>query len=277
MINIKKIGIGTVQFGLNYGISNKKGKTKVEEINQILETAREKGVETIDTASAYGNAEELLGNYNLDEFKIISKFMPSEKGDSISNQFNNTLKKLKLSSIYAYLAHRPMSIIKNPEQWKELQQFKSDGKVQKIGFSLNEPEEINELLKKGFIPDLIQVPYNYFDRRFEEIMINLSGRGCEIHSRSTFLQGLFFMDVNKLAPFFDEVKPNLKLLNNNKTLPKSLLSFVTNKNFINKVIIGVENNNQLKDNLNNSIEIEELEDLNFDFSKKIMMPMFWPK
>jgi aryl-alcohol dehydrogenase-like predicted oxidoreductase len=274
--NTHKIGIGTVQFGLNYGISNKKGKTNKIEIEQILNTAKSKGIKYIDTASAYGNAEEMLGQFDLSQFKVVSKFMPPQ-GQKISNQINQSLEKLNQNPIYGYLAHRPLDILENPEQWSQLQELKANGVVKKIGYSLNEPEEIYQLLGKGYYPDLIQVPYNYFDRRFEEIIIELKHKGCEIHTRSTFLQGLFFMKPGELSSFFDEVKPHLRSLQKINLLSKSLLNFTLNKGFIDKVIIGVENNKQLIENLDNTTEIKELEKLDFRFSKKILMPMYWPK
>lgn len=277
MIKSNKIGLGTVQFGLDYGISNKGGKTNSIEVERILETAKQNRIDYLDTASGYGSAEEVLGQNNLDGFRVVSKFMPPSKENSISKQLDDSLKKLNQNKLYAYLAHRPMALLEDTEQWNELQRIKIKGKVQKIGFSLNEPNEIIQLLEKGFVPDIIQVPYNYFDRRFDDIMIDLKSKGCEIHTRSTFLQGLFFMDTNELPSFFDEVKPYLKEVQKSKTLPKSLLHFVLNKSFIDSVIIGVENNEQLLVNIDNSGTIEVLPEFNKILSKNILMPMYWPK
>ena len=277
MINAQKIGIGTVQFGLDYGISNKEGKTNKSEVEQILKTAELKGIQYIDTASAYGSAEEVIGQYDLKQFKIVSKFMPPLKGEKISKQFNQSLFKLNQTSLYGYLAHRPLDLLDNPELWVQLKKLKSRGLVEKIGYSLNEPKELTLLLEKKYIPDLIQVPYNYFDRRFENLMIDLKSKGCEVHTRSTFLQGLFFMNPDELSPFFDEVKPYIQSLKKNNTLAKSLLKFTLDKKFIDKVIIGVENTEQLIENLDKSKEIQDLEAVNYMISKKILMPMYWPK
>src|SRR5690606_20491882 len=130
-----------------------------------------------------------------------------KKEEGLSVQLNQSLIKLGLNSLYGYLSHRPMSFLDHPNQWDELIMFKIEGKVEKIGFSLNELEELEQLVNKGFFPDLVQVPYNYFDRRFEGAMKDLKSRGCEIHTRSTFLQGLFFMNPRDLNDFFAEVKP----------------------------------------------------------------------
>lgn len=271
-----KIGLGTVQFGLNYGVSNIQGQTDISEVGKILSTAYQNEVNLIDTASAYGDAESILGQFNLKKFKVVSKFMPT-RGLKLKVLLEQSLEKLNTDKLYAYLAHRPLSLLDN-NSWEELKELKENGFVQKIGYSLNEPSELDTLLERGFPPDIIQVPFNYFDHRFEEQMRRLKSDGCEIHTRSTFLQGLFFIKSEKLNSFFDEVKPLLKKLQNEYvSLNKLLLNYVLGKEFIDKVIIGVENNDQLLQNLNVFQESEELPDVNFDISSKILMPMHWPK
>jgi len=277
-MNIRKLGIGTVQFGFDYGISNKRGQTNEEEIKKILKTAQVNGIRYIDTASAYGNAELVLGKQNLREFRVISKFLISDKNETISNSLNKSLNNLKLDELYGYLAHRPLSLLENESYWEELNQLKLNGLIEKIGFSLNEPKELDRLLDKGYFPDLVQVPFNYFDRRFEAGIKDLRERGCEIHTRSAFLQGLFFMNPENLNVFFDEIKPNLyEVQKLNESLPHALLNFVLEKEYVDQVIIGVENNDQLLQNLNSSTSTKKLKNIKFNFSEKFLMPMYWPK
>ncbi|MBX7046508.1 MAG: aldo/keto reductase [Ignavibacteria bacterium] len=273
-----KIGLGTVQFGLDYGISNKSGRTNSEEVSKILQYASENDIDTLDTASAYGEAEKILGENNLDGFRVISKFMPPNEKETIRVQLQQSLEKLKQKNIYGYLAHRPMDVLENPNQWDELLKAKEEKLVTKIGFSLNKPEELTKLLEENFIPDLIQVPYNYFDNRFQEQMIDLHSKGCEIHTRSAFLQGLFFMESESLSSHFDEVKPEIKNLQNSiKNLSGSLLKFVCDCSYIDKVIIGVENLSQLKDNLNGISTAENLPVITKNISENILMPSLWQK
>jgi len=278
-MNLKsKIGLGTVQFGLDYGISNKEGKTSSEEVKKILEFALKQGIDTIDTASAYGNAEQVIGENKLSEFRIISKFLPPENGETVTAQFYKSLERLKQKSLYGYLAHRPSDVLKNLYQWEDLKKIKEKGLVKKIGFSFNEPSEITLLAEAGCFPDLIQIPYNYFDQRFEKQIISLKEQGCEIHTRSTFLQGLFFMNPDTMSSFFDEVKPILKNLQlSNKNLAGSLLKFVAEQPFIDKVIIGVENCNQLKVNLETLENSSRLDKLKVILSNNIILPYEWPK
>jgi aryl-alcohol dehydrogenase-like predicted oxidoreductase len=274
-----KVGIGSVQFGIPYGVSNNHGQTTSEEVTKILNYANKSGIKFIDTASAYGNAEEVLGFNDLNNFKIISKFMPQEENNSISFQLKTSLKKLNVDSLYGYLAHRPLSLLDNQKQWEELLVLKQENKVRKIGFSLNEPSELVLLLNNGMIPDLIQVPYNYFDNRFKDILIDVKAKGCEIHTRSTFLQGLFFTDVKKLPSYFDDVKKNINELqiNLSDNLSGALLKHVLSLDFIDVVIMGVENVIQLKINLKDIDSAEVLTSKEFNFSQSILMPSNWPK
>lgn len=272
----EKLGLGTVQFGLHYGISNKKGQTPVEEVVKIIETAKFYKIEILDSASAYGSTEDVLGQNDLSSFKIVSKFMPPSKEKCIPNQLDLSLKKMALKSLYGYLAHRPLNFIDNPSQWAELQKLKAEGKVKKIGFSLNQPQELKRILENGFLPDIVQLPYNYFDRRFEAGIIDLKSIGCEIHTRSAFLQGLFFMNPQNLDSFFNEVKPILIQLQEKRALNGALLKFVLEKPFIDKVIIGVENNIQLIQNIKNLTNAPALPELESTISDNILIPSKWP-
>lgn len=274
--NSNKIGLGTVQFGLDYGVSNKQGQTHINEVEKILETARLKGVDLIDTASAYGDAEEVLGQFDLSMFKVVSKFMPSEK-ISLDTQLLESLKKLKIDKLYGYLAHRPLSLLED-NSWEALKDLKVQGLVKKIGYSLNEPCELDALLNRRYFPDIIQVPFNYLDNRFEKHMMELKDKGCEIHTRSTFLQGLFFMNPDNLTSFFDEVKPIVrKLQMQYDYLQYPLLNYVLDKEFIDKVIVGVENNKQFLLNLKNVNISNQLPKHSLKISDEVLMPMNWPK
>ena len=278
MARIHKIGIGTVQFGSDYGISNKVGQTSEIEIGEILNTAKANDIKYIDTAASYGNAEIVLGKQDLKEFRVVSKFLQPNKTESISSLLKLSLDNLNLDNIYGYLAHRPLSLLENKRYWEELTELKSNGLVEKIGYSLNKPHELDQLLKEKYIPDLVQVPFNYFDSRFESRLMELKNTGCEIHTRSTFLQGLFFMNPDELRVFFDELKPYIyNLQKQNKSLPEALLNYVLEKKYIDQVILGVENNKQLLQNINSSNLNTKLETIDFNFQDNIIMPMYWPK
>lgn len=273
-----KIGLGSVQFGIPYGISNQNGQTPFDEVAKILDFAFSSNIKIIDTASGYGTSESVIGDLNKNRFEIVSKFMPSNSEVDIRKQLEKSLSLLKIESLYGYLAHRPLDLLDNIVVWNELKKLKSEMKIKKIGFSLNTPEEYYQLKLAGLEPDLVQVPFNYFDTRFKEVLIELKNAGCEVHTRSTFLQGLFFADTEKLPAFFNELKPSIKKLQNNykEELEGVLLSYVLQQEFIDVVIMGVENEGQLKKNINFINYASQLESLKVTFSEQVVMPMNWP-
>jgi len=279
MNSINKIGLGTVQFGIPYGISNKYGQTSELEVSSILKKAREVGINTLDTANAYGASERVLGQNKIADFKIVSKFLRQHPSQTISDILKESLTNLNITALYGYMAHRPMDVVENPILWNELNRLKQNGIIQKIGFSFNEIFEIEEVLKLGFTPDIIQVPYNYFDNRFEKYMQELKSKGCEIHTRSAFLQGLFFVEINGLSSFFDEIKPIIEGLQKTiEDLPTALLQFCINKPFIDKVIFGVNTIDQFKSNIQGiSKNLSPLPINTKKINESILIPSKWPK
>lgn len=276
----RKLAIGSVQFGLDYGISNDSGKTTLSEVRKILTVARDFDITTIDTAYAYGSSEEVLGDAGIKGHQIISKFPAQETDMSFLDYLNSSLQRLKIESIYGYLAHNAQILFDNPEIWEELLKVKERGIVKKIGYSLYTPQELDFLLEKNFFPDLIQVPFNILDQRFEEKLIRLKESNVEIHTRSAFLQGLFFFNPDKLDPFFNEIKPFLISLNNlfpnNYKKAGYLLSYCLSKPYIDRVVIGVNNSDQLLENINGIEEYLITDHLEIpQISEKILMPNLW--
>lgn len=279
MPNRNKLALGTVQFGLAYGISNSQGKPTINEISEVLNFAHEKKIDYLDTANAYGDAEKVIGNLDAKRFKIITKFLPESQNGLFENQFEASLTKLRVDNVYGLLAHRPLDVVNNPEIWDKLQVQKENQKVKKIGFSFDSPEEYEAVSKKAFVPDLVQVPFNYFDDRFIEIIKELKSKGCEIHVRSAYLQGLFFSDTKQLTSFFDEVKGLILELQkvHGQKLAASLLNYVLDREYIDKVVIGVQSKIQLQNILDTNLEAQKLGNLNRIINHKILRPSLWPK
>ena len=276
MIDLSKIALGTVQFGLDYGVSNELGKPDKSAVKEILDFALENNITTLDTASAYGDSESVLGDYGIDNFQIVTKFLPQDIEKGIENSLQESLTKLQTKAIYGYLAHRADSIDVNT--WSFLNELKESGQVKKIGYSLQSVDEFDRAYEKGFLPDLIQVPFNLLDNRFKELCIDLSEKGVEIHTRSTFLQGLFFLKEEELSNF-QEVKQLILELQeqHHNNLAQFLLSYVMNQDFIDKVVIGVQSKKQLSQNIS-ALDLDvEINDLGTVFSDKILNPALWGK
>lgn len=259
-----KLALGTVQWGLDYGISNTNGIPSDSELDSIVRLATQNGIELFDTASQYGNAEVRLGKYITKNSKIVSKFS-SIDNSSLEKEILGSLERLNMEQLYGYLFHSPKDLINAPILWSQMQNLKVKGKVKKIGFSLYSPEELELFLEKNWIPDIVQLPYSILDRKFQPYFIQLKSLGTEIHIRSVFLQGIYFKPIETLPSFFDDLKSSLKELRElekefDLTTLELALNFVHNNEYIDYVILGVEQLDQLK---------EIISALKIDFSKSI--------
>ena len=170
-----KIGLGTVQFGLDYGVSNKEGKTAPDEVGRILKAAADRGVRVIDTAALYGSSEEALGSAlpTGHRFDIVTKTR-SFKKDSITPDdarileegFGASLSKLRSRSVYGLLLHDCDDLLAKGGGllMAKMQGFKERGLVKKIGVSVYTASQIDRVMAR-FSIDIIQLPLSVFDQR----------------------------------------------------------------------------------------------------------------
>ena len=266
-----KLILGTAQFGLNYGINNNFGKLDSNSIIDILKLANQNKIDALDTASSYGDSENIIGLYSNFNFKIVSKFSKIKNLSELDKQLTSSLSNLRIQKLYAYLSHNPNEIIQDPKIWDSLLFLKSSGRVSKIGYSLYTEEELDNLLKLDIIPDLIQIPFSLLDRKFESYLPELKSKNIEIHSRSVFLQGLYFINFDKLPRKLESLKPALSELNNicniyGINMNQLALQYVNINKFIDKILIGVDSTNQLQKNIDsikdNIITVEIINHVN---------------
>lgn len=192
--------------GQNYGIANRIGMPSTVTAVQIVRAAWEGGIQTFDTAHAYGRSEELLG-FSLaelgisDKAKLISKFPIDQAIDSsaLRQAVYASLKLLGVSCLEAMLFHRDNVI----ESWDSItdicERLRVEGLVRKFGVSTYEPKRgLAALGCHGL--GALQVPGNLMDRRFDSagIFDEAVARGMMIYLRSVFLQGLLLMDPDDL-------------------------------------------------------------------------------
>lgn len=281
-----KIALGTAQFGLDYGINNPRGKVPETEVFEILDYASAQGLDMLDTAAAYGDSESILGSYLArgSRFDVVSK-LPAGAPDG--TPFETSLKKLGVATLYAYLVHDFASFLLQPRIWPDLVRFKERGLIRKIGFSLYYPEQAAALEKTGIIPDLVQVPYSVFDRRFADHFAAMKERGIEIHVRSVFLQGLVFKRPDELRGPFEKLRAKAEALRRiadaaHVSISALCLDFALLEPFVDRVVIGVDSLENLRENLENLSHIgavravrPELESLREE-DERILLPYLWP-
>ena len=291
-----RIGLGTVQFGLDYGVSNPQGITPATEVKDILTLAWKSGITILDTAVSYGVSEEVIGQ-SIPEgtsFKIVTK-TPLFKKDRIDRAdatrlketFLQSQKRVKQTAIYGLLVHHANDLLVpgGPYLWQAMEDLKAAGLVKKIGVSVYSPQEIEELLGK-YCLDLIQLPVNVFDQRMKQggYLALLKDRGVEIHSRSVFLQGLLLMSPEELSPYFNPIRPMImqyhSAMQNQRISPlAAALGFVYQQPEIDYIIVGVNNQSHLGEIINVVHNIETLGNLDFSgyavHDESIINPSLW--
>jgi aryl-alcohol dehydrogenase-like predicted oxidoreductase len=261
-----KLVLGTVQLGMNYGINNSAGQPSADAAFEILQAAHEAGITMLDTADAYGNAIERIGAYHEASshapFRIITKFHVGEQDTALEFKAAQTLDKLNVRSLYCYQFHRfqdVAEIVAAPERFstipKKLVHLKSSGAIERVGVSVYTNEEFAEAIASEII-DVIQLPFNLLDsmRLRGDLMQKAVESGKELHTRSVFLQGLFFKETSAfpitLASLAAPVQ-RLRAIAHEQRLSMATLAlgYVLHNSLISYVLFGVETPAQLRETL----------------------------
>jgi aryl-alcohol dehydrogenase-like predicted oxidoreductase len=193
---MNRIVLGGAQLGLPYGILNGGETLSREEVARILDTAAGHGIDSIDTAIAYGQSEQIIGETSQNRFKIISKLPPlpldvSNVFEWVLAQVEASLSRLKCTSLDALLLHRPQDLTEahGAELFAAISSLKIEKTIQRFGVSIYTPDELNGIIGT-FDIDVVQAPLNVFDRRILGVIGQLSALNIEVHVRSVFLQGV---------------------------------------------------------------------------------------
>lgn len=195
---LSQVALGSAQFGLRYGVTNTGDRVSEAESQAILSAAWQHGVHTLDTASAYGDSEEVLGRHGVSDWQVVSKLppLPDPVEDVTRWVLASTvsaLKRLKLNRLHGLLLHRPQQLLgpRGRELLIALREVQQSGLVEKIGVSIYAPDELPPLMDLHTF-DLVQAPGSIIDRRLHESgwAKRLHLAGVEAHTRSAYLQGL---------------------------------------------------------------------------------------
>tara|TARA_B100000700_G_C14800382_1_gene740270 strand:+ start:80 stop:901 length:822 start_codon:yes stop_codon:yes gene_type:complete len=239
-----------------YGISNIFGKIPQNEINSILDFASQNGINTIDTAKAYGDSEEVIGNYiskrPKNNWTIITKLASHEK--TIMDQIKDSSAKLTIKP-NIILAHSA-NLFLNHDFQKELSDIMKLKYISKIGVSVYTENEVLKVLKSSIKPNIIQLPMNILDTRLykNKVLKQIHEMDIEIHIRSVFLQGLFYLRNFEIKRQFPDVLPFIIKLKSiaseaNLALPEFSLLWCFALKEVNKIIVGVNNSRELNSHL----------------------------
>jgi len=194
-INPHRLILGTATFGMAYGATNRRGEVSLEEIKDLLDQCREKGITQLDTAQAYGRAEEKLGMARVTDFSITTKIVlkPEENAEAIHPKVIQSMERLGVDKIANLLVHNEERINQNDagDVAEQLALLVEKGLVGRVGISSYDPVQALELCSRyGF--QVAQLPANALDRRLFQkgLLEKILARGTEVHARSVFFQGL---------------------------------------------------------------------------------------
>ncbi|HSF44630.1 MAG TPA: aldo/keto reductase [Chitinophagaceae bacterium] len=304
IIDVSRLTLGTVQLGLNYGIANKAGQPDQSKSYAILNAALKAGINTLDTAYDYGNAEAVIGGFlkaraERPLLNIVSKFRIEQehmgKTDLIRKDVYDKVRKsisdLGIEKIPIYLFHQskdqPLEIMEESISLI-LEELKSEGLIEKGGISVDRPGNMDLIINNTSF-ECVQVPINIFDQKLirDHSLIKLKEKGKIVFARSIFLQGLFFMEPGLLTGNLKQAESyliTLKRLAEDAGLSKAELafSFVRDLEGISSLIFGAEREDQVQQNiqfmdipsLSEEIRLKAAE-LFADISEEIITPRLW--
>ncbi len=266
-----RLVLGTVQLGMQYGLANKTGQSSREESFAILDRALNSGINTFDTAWAYGEAEDVLGEWIVArslarKIYIVSKMKPhvlndypdgEKASDIVQYEIEKTLRRLHADRIDGYLFHSPHYVYLE-HAVRGLLKIKDSGLVSHVGVSVYDEPEALQALASGL--DYIQIPYNIFDKRFEQNGFSASAKkqGARVFARSPFLQGLLVMRPDEVPEHLAYARPYLEQLQailkrHHVGAVEASLLFSYCRSSAGHVVFGVETSGQLDEIL----EIEQ--------------------
>jgi aryl-alcohol dehydrogenase-like predicted oxidoreductase len=296
--------LGCVQLGLAYGAANKTGKPSAAAAISLLRRAAERGIARFDTARAYGDSEDRLGEaFSGHRAGIITKLSPlsglspdaspAEAQEAADASVMASLAALRRERLDCLLLHRAMHRTSHGGAiWQRLLEHCSAGRIAELGVSVQSPEEALAVLGDSEVRH-IQMPFNFLDWRWREAMEACRKRPeVTVHVRSVFLQGLLTAGDPAIWPHLAGVEPE-QVLALVTELVRDLgrdsaadlcLAYARGQGFIDGVVVGVETEVQLDDNLRlagkpplSQEDVRRVEERVPRLPEQLLNPALWPK
>lgn len=302
-LRLSRLAIGTAQFGMPYGIHNRTGQPSKTQIRQILDLALEAGVNVLDTARAYGDSEQILGDVlrreeRGDGLVIVTKLGPLAEPLSVQDVRGRVGDSIRTSLCYLRLEQIPIYLLHRPEHLtayggaivEELVRLREQGAIGHLGASVYTPEEAEQALSTEGI-EAVQVPLNLFDHRLirSGFLSRAHFRGVAVFVRSVFLQGLLLMEPEEVPAGLRDVLPFGQALRQmcaktGRTAAELALQFGLRQNGVTSVLVGVETIAQMQENLRlfdvsplGPAVIKEVGERFGSVPEPLLDPRQWPK
>ena len=299
-VEISALSLGTVQLGINYGINNDGGKPDRSVAMKILDCALAAGVNALDTATAYGDSEEIIGQWlktvPMEKQPLITTKLKNLDHSSLENlradvrrQLEGCKKRLGLQTIPVLMLHSFEEYDQDRENVRTVfEELKANGDIRFSGISAYAHHDYGTIAESGF--DAVQIPLNIFDWRQIENggLEKLRKSGMMIFVRSVYLQGLVFKDPAKLTPemeFCRETLEKFRMLcgKYNMTPAQLAISFALSVPGVTSLVLGCEKVEQVEQNaqlLDSCItlsgeQMEEIKALFKDTDDHVLNPGTW--
>ena len=284
-----KIAIGTANFGMQYGVANSQGKLSKNSVAEILGLAKSLGVTCLDTANAYGESQNALGEFGVRDWRVVSKIssIPRDCEDVrsfVRAEIDLILTSLNLSEFDTVLVHNPKDLMGNVSEivYEELQKAKSQGQVEKIGVSIYDPSDL-ESITSQFQLDVVQAPINVFDNRLQDSgwLYRLASMGVEVHARSVFLQGVLLSAIAQNNDFFKPWKTTFERWNRfaESSGTSAMMNCIKHVNSYDKVtfaVVGVDSAQNLSEVFDAfSARPQRINEDNFGVDSQLINPARW--
>lgn len=295
---MQKLALGTVQQGQDYGITDGK-MLLVEDSIELYKTAYDNGINCLDTAAQYGQAEIVIGCFFAkypelkSKFKITSKLRPHSLDDYnpecsydiILKEFETSLNNMGLEELDGYLFHNPSHMF-NEYIMDNMYKLKKSGKVKNIGVSVYTVDEALFASDSAHI-DYIQIPYNVLDQRLDStgFFDRAKKNGKILFARSTFLQGLLLMPLDEVDKKLPVARPYIDIFRDivgGIPLYEACLAFNKSRSNIDYLVLGVSGKQDLLLNIatyysknDYSEYISQAEEMFKFVPDNIIMPNMW--
>jgi aryl-alcohol dehydrogenase-like predicted oxidoreductase len=242
---INKLGLGTVQFGQAYGVSNTRGQVPAKEVDEIVAKAGKAGIALLDTAASYGAAEKVLASLDTRPFRVVTKTLALKHGlDAVVAGVRQSARMLYIDTLLVHQA-ADLNGPAGDEFWQVLRRLQDEGLFRRLGISAYVSDDPVALAAR-FRPDVMQLPFSLLDQRLlaDGTLARLADMGVEIHARSVFLQGLLFLErlpekLQHAAPYFKTMRQRIR---DAGTTPLSAaLGFVLSRPEVSYGLVGVTN------------------------------------
>jgi aryl-alcohol dehydrogenase-like predicted oxidoreductase len=297
-LRLSRLMVGTVQFGLNYGIANKTGQPSFKDVCAILECAYEGGVNCLDTARLYGTSEDVIGQALAelglaDKMTVVTKITHLDDGldataadGLVEESVAQSLKRLRLDALPILLIHHE----ENFQYIESLLKLKQRGLVRHVGSSVMTPQMTRTIVNSGLV-EAVQVPTSVLDRRYVRAGIFHACRqsGLGLFVRSIYLQGLVLLRDDEVTPELRAVTPALQRLRAlaaeaGMGLAELAVRYVLSLEGVTCGVVGVETLEQMRQNvaifnkgpLDTGL-MKAIISAVPDLPDAILMPNKWPK